>query len=285
LEVSGYADTDHVTVLTPALSGSYSNASRGTTASGSYVVDVVSAASVDIVSTASERWTEVRHAGELSLDYMPSDTGATLSGGVSREPDFFSWSLGGSVRTELDDGRVTPSIGYAFSADTAGRSGTPYSVYALRLQRHTTMAAAEFILNRSSRLALVFGVVLESGRQEKPYRYLPLFSEANAEAIDAGASVARVNSLRLPGRVSERVPKDRQRFALTGDWAWRGTQSTVRVNERLYTDSWGLDATTTDLSLAYDLFPRFYAHPPNSASPAVAGGVLASRLCRAGASR
>lgn len=261
LEVSGYADTDHVAVLTPALSGGAANAEAGTRVNADYLVDVVSAASVDIVSTASERWTELRHAGDLSLDYQPSDTGVTLSGGVSREPDFFSWSLGGALRTELDESQFTPTLGYSFSSDTAGRSGTPYSVYALRLERHTGQLGSEFVLNRSSRLALLFEVVFERGRQEKPYRYLPLFTSTNAELIRAGASVKEVNALRLPGRVSERLPTERERFALTGDWAWRGRGETLRINERLYTDSWGLDATTTDVSWARDLAPRFTLTP------------------------
>jgi hypothetical protein len=253
LEVSGYADTDHVEVLTPAVSGTLSDARSGVSATGGYVVDIVSGASVDIVSTASERWTEVRQAADLSVDHKPEDLGLTLSGSVSREPDYLSWSLGATARIELDADHVTPSLGYSFSHDTAGRRGTPYSIYALRLVRHTAQAGVELVLNRSSRLVLLGEAAFESGRQEKPYRFLPLFDAETAALIGPGESIESVNALRLPGRIAERVPDTRRRFTLTGDWARRGARHTLRVNERLYADSWGLYASTSDLSWLWDL--------------------------------
>jgi hypothetical protein len=261
LEVSGYADTDHVEVLTPAVSGTLSDARSGVSASGGYVVDIVSGASVDIVSTASERWVEVRQAADLSVDHKPEDLGVTVSGSVSREPDYLSWSLGATARIELDADHVTPSLGYSFSHDTAGRRGTPYSVYALRLVRHTAQAGVELVLDRSSRLVLLGEAAFELGRQEKPYRFLPLFDAATAAQIEPGESIASVNALRLPGRIAERVPESRRRFTLTGDWARRGARDTLRVNERLYADSWGVYASTSDLSWLWDVSSRLTLGP------------------------
>jgi hypothetical protein len=256
LEVSGYADTDHVEVLTPAVSGTLSDARSGVSATGGYVVDIVSGASVDIVSTASERWVELRQAADLSVDHKPEDLGLSVSGSVSREPDYLSWSLGATARIELDADHVTPSVGYSFSHDTAGRRGTPYSVYALRLVRHTAQVGVELVLDRSSRLALLGEAAFELGRQEKPYRFLPLFDPSSAALIDPGESIESVNTLRLPGRMAERVPESRRRFTLTGDWARRGARHTLRVNERLYADSWGLYASTSDASLLWDVTSR-----------------------------
>jgi hypothetical protein len=243
LEVSGYADTDHVEVLTPAVTGTLSDARSGVSATGGYVVDIVSGASVDIVSSASERWVEVRQAADLSVDHKPDDLGVTVSGGVSREPDYLSWSLGATAH------------------DTAGRSGTPYSVYALRLVRHTAQAGVELVLDRSSRLVLLGEAAFELGRQEKPYRFLPLFDAATAAQIEPGESIDSVNALRLPGRIAERVPDSRRRFTLTGDWARRGAHHTLRANERLYADSWGLYASTSDLSWLWDVSSRLTLGP------------------------
>jgi hypothetical protein len=50
------------------------NSLEGCSLHGSYLADIVSAASVDIVSTASPRWTEVRHAGSLSGSEEPLST-------------------------------------------------------------------------------------------------------------------------------------------------------------------------------------------------------------------
>src|SRR5690348_7140510 len=62
-EVSAYADTDSVSVFTPGLEAEIKDPLSGWSATGSYLVDIVSAASVDIVSTASGHWTELRQAG------------------------------------------------------------------------------------------------------------------------------------------------------------------------------------------------------------------------------
>ena len=63
LAIATYADSDNVTVFTPSLAASITNVLQGASLRGQYVVDAVSAASADVVSTASPRWTEVRHAG------------------------------------------------------------------------------------------------------------------------------------------------------------------------------------------------------------------------------
>src|ERR1700728_2024398 len=87
LETAQYADTDHVFVTTPSLTGRVAKPTAGFSVNGSYLVDVVSAASVDIVSTASRRWQETRQAGTLQAEYKPSTFGVAVSGAVSDEPD------------------------------------------------------------------------------------------------------------------------------------------------------------------------------------------------------
>src|SRR5262245_59123032 len=72
-ELSAYADTDSVSVFTPAIAGTLRNPIGGWSVSGSYLVDVVTAASVDVVSAASGRWSEVRHAGSVSAGVTPGD--------------------------------------------------------------------------------------------------------------------------------------------------------------------------------------------------------------------
>ena len=47
----------------PMIAASIENVTTGASIRGRYLVDVVSAASVDIVSTASRRWQETRQAG------------------------------------------------------------------------------------------------------------------------------------------------------------------------------------------------------------------------------
>jgi hypothetical protein len=257
-EFSAYTDTDSVTVFTPAVQASIENPLSGWSANGSYLVDVVSAASVDIVSTASQHWTEVRHAGTLSGTYKPGTVGATVSGAVSSEPDYLSLSAGGTVNFELANKTANPSLSYAFTHDTAGRTGTPFSVFSQNLARHTITGSIELILDPSTLVSFSADAILENGDQTKPYRFLPLFAPNVAPLIPRGASIDEVNLRRLPGRVDEHLPGTRNRFAVSGRVAQRLTGSTLILTERLYADDWGLKATTTDLRFVVDLSRRVF---------------------------
>lgn len=272
LEVGGYYDSDHVAVLSPALTAQAREPSGGWSANGSYLVDIVSAASVDIVSTASPRWTEVRHAGTLGVGWEQGGRGGELHGATSVEPDFVSLAVGGSGKYALDRKNATLSLGYGYEHDVAGRTGTPFSVYSLELDRHRLSGAVELVMDRATTLTPSLDVMLESGRQEKPYRFLPLFEASVADGVPVGASPELVNELRLPGRIAERLPDTRQRYAGALRLAHRFERSTLVLWERAYLDSWGLLASTADarwvveLHRRWSIWPRARFHTQSGAS-------------------
>jgi hypothetical protein len=257
-EVSAYADTDAVSVFTPALEGAIKDPLSGWSAAGSYLVDIVSAASVDIVSTASGHWTELRHAGSLNGTYKPGAFGVTASGSVSREPDYLSLSGGGALSLELAQKTANPRLGYTYTSDKAGRVGTPFSVYVQPLTRHTFNGSMELILDPLTLISFGVDGIFESGDQSKPYRYVPLFRPGDVSLVPPGASIDLVNTLRLPGRVNERLPDKRNRIAVSVRVAQRLSGSTLILSERLYADSWGLKASTTDLRFVADVSRRLF---------------------------
>lgn len=258
-EVAAYADTDHVYVVSPSVSAALSNPIAGWRASGRYLVDVVSAASVDVVSSASRRWEEVRHAGTIDGAYKPGNFGVGATGVVSIEPDYQSYTGGASVTQDLLAKNLTLLFGYSYGHDIAGRSGTPFSVFSRKLDIHGFKGGATILLGSATVLSLVTDFVHEAGDSSKPYRYVPMF--APGTQVPLGASVDQVNQLRLSARVLEQLPLQRDRFALTGRLANRFTEATVRVDERLYVDSWGMKASTTDARLVFDLSRRVEIGP------------------------
>ena len=255
-ELSAYSDSDAVSVFTPAMEGSVESPATGWTATGSYLIDIVSAASVDIVSTASRHWTEVRHAASVGGTYKPGTVGGTVSGSVSREPDYLSLTGGASLGLELAQKTANPTFGYSYAKDTAGRSDTPFSVYSQDLERHTLQGALELILDPLTLVSFSVDGIFESGDQKKPYRLLPMFSSGTR--VGAGASIDQVNALRLPGRVSENLPLSRNRIAIAGRIAQRLSGSTLVLSERGYFDDWGLKASTTDLRFVVDMSRRVF---------------------------
>ena len=184
-EFSAYTDTDHVTVFTPALQAAVRTGS-GWSARGGYLVDIVSAASVDIVSTASPRWKEVRHAADLGVGYEAGDLSVRGKGAASVEPDYVSWLVGAEGSYALSDQQALLSLGYSFRRDIAGRSGTPFSEFAFRSSHHGVNASVELVLDRATTLTPGIDVMFEFGRQEKPYRFLPLFDPDVALRVPPG---------------------------------------------------------------------------------------------------
>ncbi len=258
-QVGSYADTDHVFVQTPSISGSVADPTKGWRIDGQYLVDIVSAASVDIVSTASRRWEEVRQAGSLSGEYKPGTLGASVNGQVSSEPDYLSWSAGGALTKDLFAKNLTLRLGYEHGHDVAGRTGTPFTVFSHPLDRESFKGAATLLLDRATVGSLIADVVLENGDPSKPYRYIPLF--APGTSVPLGASIDWVMAARTNARPLEQLPLSRQRFALSGQLAHRFHLATLRLDERLYVDSWGLKATTTDVEHLLDTSARVETGP------------------------
>jgi hypothetical protein len=269
-EMATYKDTDNITVFTPSIGLGIDNVTTGASLRGRYLVDVVSAASVDIVSTASRRWTEGRQAGTLTAEYKPHDFGASISGAVSSEPDYLSYGFSAGITKDLDEKNTTLAFGYGYGHDTIGRSRTPFAEFSRTVERGSFNGGITQIINRTTVGSLALDVVIENGDQSKPYRYIPMFSADVAGMVPKGASIAWVTANRLPERPLEQLPLERHRFALSGKIAHRLSGSTVRLDERVYTDSWGLNASTTDARWIFDvgrrvaLWPhvRFHAQTP-----------------------
>jgi hypothetical protein len=260
-EVAVYRDSVAVNVLTPSIGVNVESPTLGWGVNGRYLVDVVSAASPDIVATASPHWVEIRHAGTLGLKYKPDSFGVAATGSASYTPDYLSLGAGGQLTQDLDEKNLTLLAGYGYGHDTIGRTGTAFSVFSHTLVYHSLTAGFSRVVNPSLVLGVYADGIFESGDQSKPYRYIPMFTPADASALPAGASVDLVASQRIAARPLEQLPLSRNRFALTGRMAWRFESSTLRLDERGYSDSWGLHASTTDLRYLVDMSERVTVWP------------------------
>ena len=258
-EVAAYGDTQHVFVVSPGVTARATSASAGWSVGGSYLADVVSAASVDIVATASRRWEEVRHAATADFAYKPNDFGFAVNASTSSEPDYLALDAGATVTADLLDKTLTLTLGYQHGHDVGGRTGTPFSVFARVLDADSFKAGAALVLDRATTLSVIGDFGAESGDGSKPYRYIPLF--APGTAVPVGASIDVVNRLRLSARALEQLPLSRERYTGSLHLAHRFRASTLRVSERGYVDTWGLKATTTDARYLIDLGKRVEVGP------------------------
>lgn len=259
LEMNVYQDDFSVNVLNPAVRANVASPTRGFSVGASYLVDVISAASPDFVSTASPTGHDVRHAVAVNGSYKPSRIGIEAAGGYSTESDYFSRSGGIALLADVLDRRVTPRIGWNISSDIIGRGGTPTAFFKNELLSNEAVASASIVA--SPRTLVILGATLgfERGDQSKPYRLIPMF--APGVEVGAGASPNEVNAKRLPARPYEQLPLERDRWAAGARLVRRLGSSTLRLEERLYADTWDNRASSTDARWLYDASSRLTVGP------------------------
>jgi hypothetical protein len=284
-DVNAYMDTTAVRVFSPGISGTVYSPTGGWNVGGNYLIDIVSAASPDIVSYASPPFREVRHAGSLYAGYKPGPWGVQVNGSLSSEPDYLSRTIGVSGTYDLNDKLTTPRIGVSYTWDKVGRK--PFSDctdidddrQVQFASKDETRAVAEGACYRPFRtwtfdagltqvvsptMLLQFGLTaqFERGDQSKPYRYVPMFIATNAKRITEGSAVTTVNQLRESVRPREQLPEVRDRYAFAIRLIKRiGSAMTLRAEERLYYDTWSTLASTTDVRYLVDIGSRFRIWP------------------------
>ena len=189
--------------------------------SGTFYVDAVSNASVDVVTTASP-YRETRRAADLSLATVVRDATITLGAGRSREPDYIADTLSLDVAQEFFGGMSTLNLGFTRGADRVGARSVGFFDRARHWQYRIGLAQ---VLSPRWIASANLEVISDSGYLGSPYR------------------VARVFGAAVP----ERVPRTRTSRALklqaVGDL---GSRDALRLELRAFQDTWDIRALTLE---------------------------------------
>jgi tetratricopeptide (TPR) repeat protein len=277
IDLSAYSDTNSVAVYTPGINASVSSPTAGWNVGGNFIIDAVSAASPDIVSTASPPFKEFRYGGGLTGGYKPGLYGAQGSVSISSAPDYVSYTGGLLVQGDFNDKLITPSLGYTYSYDRIGRGPNnfqhDFNPLKGALNTHEVEAGVTFVMSPTSILVVGGTASFERGDQSQPYRYIPMFDpDTVAPFVPNGATVDLVNRTRLPVRPLEQLPTERDRFAVGARFNKRLNSATLRIEERFYVDTWGIKASSTDARYMVDLsrhlrvWPHVRAHVQSGAN-------------------
>lgn len=222
-----HVDDDGLRVLRP--SGTASVDVGDTRVGAHYEADVITAATVDVRTSASPRgFDERRHGASLSLDHRVG-RGLTLGLGssTSQAPDHRSYA--GTVRAVVEDAeRVhTVSVGLGAARDRISRAGDPDpSGHATTVGASVSWAA---VLTRAAVADLSLAAERTHGDMESPYRFVP---------VTGPAGQARVH-------VAEALPDDRWRVAGRARLRWAPTDRLfTRASWRLHVDDWGIAGHT-----------------------------------------
>jgi len=189
--------------------------------SGSYYVDMVSNASIDVVTSASP-YKETRREENLGLDYIYRDTQITLSGSNSNEPDYVAKGAGIDVTQEVFSGMTTISMGFSHGWDKVGRKYEGF----FDVARHWNYRlGATQVLTPRILLSANFEAISDDGFLGSPYR------------------VAYVND----GPVKENDPRTRtSRALMLRTIADLGSHDSARLQYRYFWDTWDVRSSTVE---------------------------------------
>lgn len=253
-----YTDTDNVQVLTSQVAVAHDLGVERAAVSARGLVDVVSAASVDVVSHATMRFDEVRLEGDLAAAYPIGDALPSLSYRISREPDYRSQGVGAGVELRVGSPDTVLGVHYTGTFDHVGRTDTPPGQFSEPLTTHSTDLGVTQNLSTQTLLRLVYTFTYQHGYMEKPYRFVPLFtrgdlSQAAADGVRLG--LATFDRYRQSTRPAEEVPDDRARHALAARLLTyiAPIDGSLRVDYRFYIDDWLVIGNTLEASLYHPL--------------------------------
>ncbi len=257
-----YTDTDSVLVFSPQFTAHRELDDDGGKATARVTLDAISAASVDVISNATDRFSEVRTAVDLSVSKAFSSYLPSLSYRLSSEPDYTSHGFGVGLKRRLAGADTVLAANYGIQLDTIGRVDTPKDIFSESLTSHVAEISVTQVLSTEALIRVVYSLTVQNGYMEKPYRSVPLFAPgAAASAASSGMSlnIDTYDQFRLAFRPPESVPDNRYRHALAArllhyEPAFDGS---IRLDYRFYADSWGITGHTFEPALRHALSERW----------------------------
>ena len=204
--------------------------------SGSWYVDAVSNASIDVVSTAS-KFKETRNQGEVGLDYVVRDSLIHVGGSRSVEPDYQASTISVDLTQDVFGGMTTVLLGYSHADDKVGEHGTPGWVGTAHHWQYR-LGVTQILTPRWTASANLESIA-DDGYLKSPYRLARVFGSY----------------------IHENAPTTRESKALklstTGDITPEGAEHrrSFRADYRYYWDTWGIHGHTLELGYNRDLAP------------------------------
>ncbi len=199
---------------------------------GNYYVDMVSSASIDVVTTASP-YSEERTQWSLGMDYLRGNTTISTNFTSSVESDFDATTYSLAISQDMFGDMTTLTLSYALGDDVVGKSDDP------TFQRDNTRQHYGFgltqILTRNLITTLNVETVTDEGFLNNPYRSVrfadPLSATGYSYEPELYPSTRTTNAIGIRARYY--LP---YRAAIQGEY-------------RYFTDTWGIESNT--LSLGY----------------------------------
>ena len=202
---------------------------------GNYYVDMVSSASIDVITTASP-YTEERKQWSLGVDYLRANTIMRVNYTSSEESDYDAETIAFSVSQDMFGDLTTLTLGYALGDDLVRRSDDVS--FERQLDRQIYSIGLTQILTKNLISTLNFETVTDEGFLNNPYRSVRYF--------DAGSALGYSYEPELyPNTRTSNAVGMRARYFLP-------YRAAIEGEYRFFIDTWDIEGHTASLT---------YIHP------------------------
>jgi hypothetical protein len=213
---------------------------------GTYYIDMVSNASIDVVTTASP-FKEKRKEYTLGGDFVYQDALVSLSTTQSKEPDYTANTTNLDVTQDVFGGMTTVNLGYTRGTDVVLKKND--AIFRENAQHWRYRLGVTQILSPRWLMSLNGEAVSDGGYLGSPYRVARVFGSTVPER-NPRTRTSRAVNLRAIGDVSGET----------------GGRSAVRAEYRYFWDTWEIKAHTLEVgysryfrdSLLGDVYFRYY---------------------------
>ena len=202
---------------------------------GNYYVDMVSSASIDVITTASP-YTEERKQWSLGMDYLRGNTTMSANYTVSEESDFDGETVSFSVSQDMFGDLTTLTLSYALGDDLVRKSDD--ETFERPLDRQIYGVGVTQILTKNLISSLNIETITEEGYLNNPYRSVRYFDPT----ADLGY---RFEGELYPNTRTSNAVGLRMRYFLP-------YRAAIEGEYRFFTDTWDIEGHTASLS---------YIHP------------------------
>ena len=214
----------------------------------SYYVDMVSSASIDVITTASP-YKEERTQYGLGFEYLRGKVTYAANFSNSKENDYDADTASFSISQDMFGDLTTVQLAFSRGKDDVTSRGNP--LLSEKVDRHIYGIDVSQIVSRKLILGASWETTAEEGFLNNPYRrvrYVDAVPLGYSYEFERYPRTRTGNALAFRGRYF--LP---YRAALQGDYRW-------------YNDTWGIDANTFEIAytqpigdrLMFDVHFRYY---------------------------
>ena len=219
------------------------NFKESVSVSGSWYVDNVSSASIDVITTGASPYGETRTEYSVGADYLYDKSIVGVGYTNSDESDYQSNTVYFNVSQDFFGDLSTLSFGYSQGRDDVYQNGNPD--FAGNIDRYNYRLGLNQVVTPSLVVGLNYEMVTEEGYLNNPYRSYRYLTNP----LDPAQGYQFAREVYPTTHTSDAAAL---RFIYYLDW-----RASVGGSYRFYTDDWGVDANTVQLTYTHVLLENW----------------------------